>query len=159
VDFAPEAVVSADMPTSLGVATSQNLRWEAGRLGALRGDVPGMLARGVRRADATMLDAAAEQLIPPVSVLFAGGATVSALSVWLGVTTASSLAIFGTLAIGAHVIAGLVATRAPLRTYLALASAPRYILWKVALYARAVIAPPGAPWIRTERRAEGARRD
>ena len=151
VDFAPEATVSADMPTNLGDAASQNLRWEAGRLGAVRQQIPSMLAGGLARGDAVVLDAAIEQLIPPLSVAFVGGAIVSVAALVVGSATASALAVFGTVAIAGHVVAGLIATRAPTRTYLALAHAPRYVVWKVVLYARAVIAPAGAPWIRTRR--------
>lgn len=159
VDFAPEVTVSADMPATLRDAASQNFRWEAGRLDALRRQVPALLSRGVRQADPVLLDAAAEQLIPPLSVAFAGGAAVAALGVFATSPTASFLALFGTLAIMAHVVAGLVATRAPMRTYTALAIAPRYVLWKIALYARAMIAPADTPWVRTSRRTGDAPRD
>src|SRR5207248_5819279 len=70
VDFAPETSVLADMPVAFGQATSQNARWERGRLHLLRHRVPGLLAEGVRRRSLLRLDAAAEQFIPPLSVPF-----------------------------------------------------------------------------------------
>jgi hypothetical protein len=147
------------MPTSLSAASGQNFRWEAGRLEALRRQVPALMARGLRDRDLVALDAAVEQLIPPISVVFAGGAAVATLSVAAGLAIPAYLAMFGTLAVVLHVVAGLAATRAPVRTYIALANAPRYVLWKVALYARAIVAPPGTPWIRTARRLGDAPRE
>src|SRR5260370_38965376 len=70
VEFAPETWVKADMPVSLQQAASQNLRWERGRLELVRQHVPRLLLSGLRRRSLVQLDAAAEQLIPPLSVPF-----------------------------------------------------------------------------------------
>ena len=151
VDFVPEATVWADMPTTLAAAKSQNVRWEQGRIGAARSDVGGLLREGLARRSAVEVDAAVEQLILPVSVGLAAGAAATLLAFLGGSTVLAAVALFGTAAIGVHVVAGLVAVRAPARTYLALAAAPAYIAWKVLLYARALAAPADVGWVRTRR--------
>jgi 1,2-diacylglycerol 3-beta-glucosyltransferase len=156
VDFAPEAIVRAEMPTSLRDAQSQNMRWEAGRLSVLRRDVPGLLKSGIALRNAMVIDAAVEQLIPPLSVAFLCGAASTLVSAASGGSAlVLGLSLFGTAAIGAHVVTGLIAVRAPARTFLALISAPPYIAWKTVLYARALVAPAGLAWVRTRRGPAG----
>ena len=58
------------MPVTLGQAATQNQRWERGRLQLLRSVVPGLLLDGLRRLSPMRIDAALEQLIPPLSVPF-----------------------------------------------------------------------------------------
>jgi len=152
VDFAPEAVVRADMPETLDGARSQNLRWEAGRLSAARSDVLPLLGRGLARRDAVLVDAAVEQLIPPLSVAIAVSGATTVGAVLVGAPIAAGLAAFATAGIALHVVAGLLTVRAPARTYLALLRAPTYIAWKVALYVKAAAAPAALPWVRTDRR-------
>jgi cellulose synthase/poly-beta-1,6-N-acetylglucosamine synthase-like glycosyltransferase len=152
VSFAPEALVRADMPETLDGARSQNLRWEAGRLNAARQDVLPMLKRGLAGRDGVLLDAAIEQLIPPLSVAIAVSGVTSVAAAVIGAPVAAVLAAFATAGIALHVVAGLVVMGAPARTYLALLRAPSYIAWKVALYLRAAVAPTALPWVRTDRR-------
>lgn len=153
VDFAPEALVRADMPTRREDVTSQNLRWEAGRLSAARHDAIPLLIEGVRRRDLMRIDAAVEQLIPPLSIALAVALVTAALGVGLRIVPIGLLAAGGAAAMIAHVISGLIAVRAPAQTYLALLSAPSYIAWKLVLYVRAAATPANAPWVRTGRQA------
>ncbi len=153
VDFAANASVLADMPSTFGGATSQNLRWERGRIDMLRRRVPGLIAHGLKERSALQLDAAAEQLIPPLSVGVAISAAGALLAAASGATAVSALAAFGLLAQLGHVVAGLAAIRAPARVYRSLALAPAYIGWKLVLYGRAAVAGRSGPWIRTARGA------
>ncbi len=151
VEFAPEAVVRADMPATLEAARTQNVRWETGRLATVRRNALPLLRDGLTERDPVKFDAALEQLIPPLSVALCaamGSAVAGALAGSLPVATIG-LAAGGGLVF--HVLAGLVAVRAPGRVYRALAGAPWYIVWKLGLYARASVAPKGQAWIRTER--------
>jgi hypothetical protein len=152
VTFAAEAVVRAEMPASLQGSRTQNLRWEAGRLATVRRQAGPLLARGLRRRDVAALDAALEQIVPPLSVpvalagvVLAAGIALQLPVVWM--TAAALLAIQV-----AYVLAGLLLARVPLRVYRALAHAPVYIGWKALLYARALTGT-GRPghWVRTER--------
>jgi len=151
VDFAPDAVVRADMPTTLRGATSQNMRWEAGRLTAARNDVPRMLLDGLRSRNLVVVDACIEQLIPPLSVAVALGSATTVLAALVGASLGSILALAGTLAMLGHVMAGLFAVKAPWRTYLALLGAPPYIAWKLVVYLRAITVRSRLAWVRTPR--------
>ncbi len=82
VSFAPDARVEAEMPDTLVAARSQHERWERGRLDLTRRYVPTLLRR-VLAGDGlaprwAYLDAALDQLIPPLSVV------VAATGVWNG---------------------------------------------------------------------------
>lgn len=151
VDFAPEASVLADMPTTFAQAASQNTRWERGRLLLARRHALGLLAEGLRRRDLVRVDAAIEQLIPPLSVLLALSALCGAVASLVGSTTPAYLGALAAGGIALHLLVAMRLVHAPSRAYFALAYAPVYALWKAALYARALL--PGGPkrWIRTER--------
>jgi len=151
VDFAWETTVLADMPVTLAQAASQNQRWEGGRLQLLRTHVPRLLIDGLLRRSLLRIDAAVEQLIPPLSVpfLFGGVCLVGALS--LGAMPAAMLALASLVGQMLYLATGLLLVRAPLKAYLALSSAPVYIAWKVGLYASAMIQGRAQTWIRTSR--------
>ncbi|HYK97541.1 MAG TPA: glycosyltransferase family 2 protein [Candidatus Acidoferrales bacterium] len=150
-DFAPEAVVRADMPTTFAEAASQNLRWEAGRLASLGGGAVALLSEGIRLRDPMRIDAAAEQLIPPMSVALAASAAVTVASLATGAALPAALAGYACVAMGVHVLSGLVATGAPPRSYLTLAKALPYVAWKIGIYVRAMALPRATEWIRTTR--------
>jgi hypothetical protein len=151
VEFCPEAVVRADMPATLGEARSQNLRWEAGRLAALRRDVLPLLWRGLSRREPILVDAAVEQLVPPLSVAVSASAACALAGSAVGAPIVVAVASFAVGGFLLHTILGLAAVGAPLRTYLALLRAPVYIGWKLSLYARAAVAPATLQWTRTHR--------
>jgi 1,2-diacylglycerol 3-beta-glucosyltransferase len=151
VDFAPETSALADMPITFAQATSQNARWERGRLQLLRHHVPGLLAEGVRRRSLLRLDAAAEQLIPPLSVPFALGGLCLAMGLGLGASLPAKLAALSLGGQLVYLLAGLLLVRAPLSTYFALRHAPVYVAWKVALYGRSLLRTDSMRWIRTAR--------
>jgi cellulose synthase/poly-beta-1,6-N-acetylglucosamine synthase-like glycosyltransferase len=151
VEFAPEAVVRAEMPDSLGGSDSQNMRWEAGRLATIRAQALPLLWRGLRRRDIAALDAAIEQLVPPLSVPVALGVVVLVAGAVLQLTLAwvSAAALLGVIAF--YILAGLFLADVPGRVYRALLHAPVYIGWKVLLYARALLGRRERRWVRTER--------
>ena len=151
VRFAPEAVVRADMPATLDASRTQHLRWEGGRLRTIRESVLPLLARGIRSRDMIAVDAAVEQFIPPLSVALSASVVAAGLAAIGGSRSVTAVALLGSGGIIAHVLAGLVAVRAPRQIYLALLSTPPYVLWKLALYARAVVLPASQAWVRTER--------
>jgi cellulose synthase/poly-beta-1,6-N-acetylglucosamine synthase-like glycosyltransferase len=150
VRFVPDAVLRAEMPASLQGARTQNTRWEAGRLAAIRRYALPLLGRGMVRRDAVAVDAALEQLTPPLSVPVActvisliGGIALGAPLVW-----GMSAALLGFFAL--HLLAGLLLAGAPARVYRALLHLPLYVAWKTLLYARAMTGRQPGRWVRTE---------
>jgi 1,2-diacylglycerol 3-beta-glucosyltransferase len=151
VDFAYETTVRADMPVTLAQATTQNERWEGGRLQLLRDHVPGLLLDGLRRRSPLRLDAAFEQLIPPLSVPFVLGGICLIVALAVGAHTAAALAGLGLVAQMAYIATGLLLVQAPWHIYVALSSAPVYMAWKVGLYGRSLLNARASTWIRTSR--------
>lgn len=150
VAFVPRAVVYGEMPATLREAGTQNERWEAGRLATVRRLALPLLWRGLRRRSPAMVDAAVEQLMPPLSVPVAvallcgaGGLLLGLPLVWL--TAAASLA-----AVGIYVVVGLALARASAAEWRALLAAPIYVAWKALVYARSV-RPREREWQRTGR--------
>jgi hypothetical protein len=151
VDFAPETTVRAEMPVTFEQAESQNERWERGRLEMLRQRGLALLLDGLKRRDPVRVDAAMEQVIPPLSVpVLAAGAVLAG-----GLLTRSRLAtVLAALGLGGqigYVLTALALVGAPWRVYAALAYAPTYVGWKVWLYARSMLARGDGPWVRTAR--------
>lgn len=151
VAFAPEATVLAAMPASLRHARSQHTRWERGRLQLLRAYGPRLLTEGLRRRDPARLDALAEQLVPPLSVVTGATAFFYLLTAALRARGARGLALAVLIGQVGYVAAGLRLFRAAPRVYGALLLAPIYILWKVWVYAVAAVGIKDSRWVRTTR--------
>jgi cellulose synthase/poly-beta-1,6-N-acetylglucosamine synthase-like glycosyltransferase len=151
VAYVADAIVSAEMPVSLGQARSQQDRWERGRVELARGAGWSLVREFVRTGDLARLDAALELALPPLSMVV--GAVVcccafaAALQWWPGLALAAALA----LALGLHVLVGAVLAQLSAREYLSLLRAPVYIVWKCWVYLGALLRRGSAPWIRTQR--------
>lgn len=151
VDFAYETTVLADMPVTFGQAESQNARWEQGRAEMLRRYGPRLVADALRERSFVRLDAVIEQLIPPLSVPFALAGCLLVLGAAQRKPWPMGLAVFALGGQVVYLLAGLRLARAPGRAYRALAYAPVYVGWKVALYARSVVGRSATGWVRTAR--------
>jgi cellulose synthase/poly-beta-1,6-N-acetylglucosamine synthase-like glycosyltransferase len=161
VTYVPDAVVRAEMPVSFAAATSQNERWELGRLQLTRRYVPRLLARacfGGRAPRRAYLDAACDHLIPPLALqtvvnVAAAGTGTALLFVRGGLS--SRLAALGGIGscvlLAAHVFTGLHLVEAPPSVYRSLRSAPQAVVWKLGLLARIVRRPDHVTWTRTPR--------
>ena len=67
----PDALVRAEMPRDARAAKSQRVRWEKGKLLAIREHVPSLLKEAVRRRDVVLAEAALDVAMPPFTVLVA----------------------------------------------------------------------------------------
>ncbi len=151
VSFAPDAVVLAEMPTSLRQARSQNMRWERGRLQMLRSFGPRLLAQGLIRRDPARLDAVSEQLVPPLSLLTGLSVLNLALSAVSRGKAARRLSVAVVVGQVAYVATGLRLVNADRRAYAALLTAPFYVVWKIVLYTMAAVGLDDGAWVRTPR--------
>ncbi|MET0326659.1 MAG: glycosyltransferase family 2 protein [Ilumatobacteraceae bacterium] len=158
VAYAPDAVVEAEMPATLGGAVTQNERWERGRLDLARRYIP-VLARATvdrrGRQRVAAADALLDHLVPPLSVLVAavGGVTVAQLAVTaVRRDRFARSAVVLPVAIVVHVASGLVLGRAPASVYRSLIHAPAMVVWKVRLWARMLGGgDDDVAWVRTAR--------
>lgn len=151
VDFAGDTSVLADMPATLSQSATQHARWEQGRLAVLHTHVPGLLRSALRERSLIALDAALEQLVPPLSIVFAASLAGLAVGVLFGSGLVVAVSVTSLFAVALHLCASLMLVRAPASAYRSLAYAPMYIAWKVGAYVRAARAPRGNAWVRTAR--------
>jgi 1,2-diacylglycerol 3-beta-glucosyltransferase len=151
VTFAPDAIVWAEMPSSLKAARTQNVRWERGRQEMLRQYVPRLLRAALARRRYLLFDAAVEQIIPPFSLVAAASLLSLIASVALQNIPAVLLGVFLLLGQAVYILAGLWLSGAPKKVYQALLYAPIFIVWKVWLYLRVLIGLDRKGWTRTAR--------
>lgn len=165
IEFATEAVVWAQMPTSGKQAATQRQRWEGGRYALFRRAL-GLLAQGVCRRRLMLVDRAVELLVPPFVELFTLSiAFVAAAGAWLWLAPESVAARWllwgwvGALALQMLYLAlGMMVARVPLSVASALLFAPCYIVWKFCVYGAMLMRRGAGGWVRTERQALGAER-
>jgi cellulose synthase/poly-beta-1,6-N-acetylglucosamine synthase-like glycosyltransferase len=153
VRYAAEASVLAEQPTSLGQAYSQSVRWERGRFQLMSWR---FLVQGFRQRDPAQLDALAEQIVPPFSVLTGAIGVTFLLTAVLHMLVPFLVASLSVLGEVAYVCIGLRLVRAGRSVYLALLAAPVYVAWKLWTVAIAAARPKDDLWVRTTRAKEEA---
>lgn len=161
IGYAPTALVGAEMPATLNGSGAQHERWERGRIDVARRFVSPLVrsafGRGVTRRRAR-IDAAADLVVPPLSVTVAGSCVSTALAL-IGLAEHRSrlrianavLASAGSVVVATHVLAALRLVRAPGVVYRSLAEAPWAIGWKALLWARMLFGRGDVRWSRTAR--------
>ena len=155
VAFARGAVVRSPAAPNRAAAAQQELRWEGGRARLARTWIPALVTRGLRRRDASLLDAAVELALPPLGLLTAAvvaGTAGSALLAAAGATPAWAVAPWAAAlaATPLYVLAGLRAAGAPASAYRAMAGAAPLVAAKV-LRAPRTLTFRADTWVRTER--------
>lgn len=163
IAFASDAVVEAEMPDTIEASVTQHERWERGRLDVAQ-RFASRLVLSAFRPSATprrlaRLDAAADLLVPPLSVVVAASSLTTALSAAAllgsrpsrGDRVRAAVAAITSLTLAAHVFIALRLVRAPATVYRALLSAPQLVVWKLRLWGRMLFAANDVSWTRTER--------
>jgi 1,2-diacylglycerol 3-beta-glucosyltransferase len=151
VHYNPDAVIRSEMVTSGRSASSQRSRWEGGRFMLVRNMSGPLLKLFATTGNARYLYALAELATPPLSLLVmlftaaTAGAILALKGVWL------MLAASYWLILTFYVISGQIQRKAPLSTWLYLAAAPLYVLWKIPLYIAMALHKKSSTWVRTTR--------
>lgn len=135
VRYVPDAVVRAVMPTTFGQMRTQDIRWESSEGGqpawrtALR-----LLEAGIRYRDFRRIEAIAELLTPPLSLLVSWClmTLIVSLLVWSLPGLVFSLVLIGGV-IG-YIGTALYLLRPPRTVYMALLHSPGFIIWKLWVY-------------------------
>lgn len=157
VDFAPEAIVHATMPTSAKNAESQRARWERGRFPIIKKYSTKLLRYSIEKLSFRTFDAFIELITPP----FVNSVAVAVLMLLINlVLLLSGIAFSKTfvmlwgfiiLATVAYVLIGLFTARTDVMLYKAFLFIPKYIVWKFLLYLRVFRNNKKDEWIRTTR--------
>ena len=148
------ARITGALPSAGDDAVTQRTRWEHGYMSTLITQTPKLLAKGVFKLRPSLIAAAIDLAVPPLSLLVAVAiATLAAASVigwWLNLP--GPVALIG----GSLVLAGIaliLAWARYARAYLPISAAlaiPGYILWKLPIYLRFLIGRE-KDWVRTGR--------
>ena len=152
--YVDEARVTGRLASG-SAADAQRKRWEHGHLATMFGVVPGLLLRGVTRANVQLLALAIDLAVLPLSLLalvvvamvvgtaVLGGLAGFWLAFWISVSALVGLAI--------AVLAGwLVAARGVI-PFATLVGIPVYVLWKVPMWVMSVFKPQ-KEWVRSLRK-------
>jgi cellulose synthase/poly-beta-1,6-N-acetylglucosamine synthase-like glycosyltransferase len=147
VRFADRTTVRGVMPAGGSAASTQRARWEGGRLRMLREQIPILLA-DLAAGRFAMAEPLLELLLLPLA--FHASLLMLALAVPFG--PARWYAAAALMVIGIHVGAAILVGGGGIADLAALAFAPFYIVWKLAL-ARAIggAARKDTVWVRTAR--------
>jgi cellulose synthase/poly-beta-1,6-N-acetylglucosamine synthase-like glycosyltransferase len=153
VHYNPDAVIRSEMVTSGKNASSQRSRWEGGRFTLVRNMGGPLMKQFAKTGRIRYLVALAELATPPLSLLvmlFMVGTAGSILlpdGPWMLVAGSWwAILVF-------YVVSGQIQRKAPLSTWMVLAAAPLYVLWKIPLYAAMLIRKKSSAWVRTTREA------
>ncbi|MBI3795412.1 MAG: glycosyltransferase family 2 protein [Deltaproteobacteria bacterium] len=147
VRFADATSVRGEMPTSGSGVTTQRARWEGGRFRMIA-EVAPSLFKEVLSGRLTLLEPLLELLLLPLAfhvtlLLFTLLPPVVFLRLYAGV--ALNIVLW-------HILAGIWVGNGSLKDVAALAFAPVYVLWKIALIPALLRSTKKATeWIRTER--------
>lgn len=158
VFYAPEARVWGEMVPGEQASRSQRRRWEGGRFKLARELLPKLFPEALAQRSGLLLDLAMDLAVPPLSFLVAAcvaGAGASWLAARLGIASGASLVTWG-LCLGfilAYIARGWWISGLGLKGLVALAYAPVYLFWKIALLLARGKEKKGE-WVRTARPGE-----
>jgi len=135
VHYVPEAIVYTHMPTTFTQMRSQDIRWESsvGRPATWRIAVK-LLRDGIRFADIIRLEALAELLTPPLSLLACSCISTGVVSLLLWFPPGLLLSVVLSIALSYYVSTAFYLVRPPSSIYKALLHAPSFMLWKLWVY-------------------------
>ena len=152
--FCAEALVTSTFPDSAKASKTQRTRWEHGHLEMIMHEVPGMVWRGLVRADPRLVAMALDLCVPPLALLGALLVLSAILAGALALLTSHVGILVANLGLMATFAAGALAAWAlqgrDLVTWRELLSIPAYILAKVPIYA-AFLRRRQKHWVRTDR--------
>jgi cellulose synthase/poly-beta-1,6-N-acetylglucosamine synthase-like glycosyltransferase len=152
--FCPAARFESDDAPTPEAAAKRRTRWEHGHVFTLLTQAPRLLTAGIVRGRPRLLALALELCVPPLSLLgFAAVALLGICALW-NLGGGSSLPLF---VLGFGMVAGVAAILCSwlkfgrgLLSPKILVLLPVYVLWKLPIYLRLLVAPQ-RNWVRTER--------
>ena len=135
VRYVPDAVVRSHMPTKFARLRTQDVRWEGAKLDQTMWQITSrLLSEGLHHHDFVRIEAVAELLTPPLSVL--AGCWLLTLIASLALRSLFDLSFSLILVAGliCYVATPLYLLRPPRAVYMALLYAPRFMVWKLWVY-------------------------
>jgi hypothetical protein len=152
-----DARIYSQVATSLRLGETQRIRWLKGRLDTLTRYGRRLIREVLIHRDVAMIDVLLELARPSHAMLFlhsfAYAAICAVATLWGGGEFAVLLqaAVLILLLQIVYGLSGLAILRPSLRTWLALAMMPKYLLWKALVSAKAIGSRRDQRWIGTSR--------
>jgi cellulose synthase/poly-beta-1,6-N-acetylglucosamine synthase-like glycosyltransferase len=153
VVYVPEAIVRAQMPVTFEQMRTQDVRWESGDPQQSQWQtVWELLQAGLRYRSFVRLEAVAELLTPPLSLLVAACLLMVAVSLLLWFPTGLVFALLLCIGMGYYISTAFYLLHPPALVYKALLRAPSFVLWKLwVIFVLSKSRKQAKEWIRTER--------
>jgi cellulose synthase/poly-beta-1,6-N-acetylglucosamine synthase-like glycosyltransferase len=154
---AVDAVIYSQVAKNLKLGETQRVRWMRGRNDTVRRYWRALVGGGTSGRRLLTLDALIEIARPSHALLLFWSLLYAAVCVfawWWGWPGAAALLWLAAVTVGLQVgylFAGLAVERPPLRTWLALALVPWYLLWKVVISLKGMAQLSDRGWIKTTR--------
>lgn len=155
IAYIGEAEVRGEMVAGNKGSESQRRRWEQGRNKMLREYLATLIVNSIRKRDVMLLDLALDLITPPLAtvVVYTGaGLLVVVTGVTLGLCEPIVLLPWALSIAGLSAYIGSAIIQQGPRSMLALAHAPKYIIWKLGL--RLGRKSKSDEWVRTQRVGE-----
>jgi cellulose synthase/poly-beta-1,6-N-acetylglucosamine synthase-like glycosyltransferase len=151
--FVPEAVVRSQMPTTFSQMRTQDVRWESQEPSQSAWRIaPKLLMNGLRLRDFVRIEAVAELLVPPLSLLVGWCLLTVLLSLFLAFQPELLLSLLLTGGLMFYLITALYLLHPHREIYKALIYAPGFIVWKLWVYfVLSRSKKHTSEWIRTNR--------
>lgn len=150
----PRALVTSYFPSSEEGLASQRTRWEHGYLGVIIKDGPSVVLRSLRDRNGPLLALALDLCVPPLTLLAMITAAVWMISAALEIFAHSAdpllIASLDALALFGSVLLCWLRYGRQILSLNDLAQAANYVIWKLPLYARFLIARQ-IHWVRSKR--------
>jgi len=152
VSYVPEAIVRSPMPATFKQMRTQDVRWEASASQQSKWHIALQLLRtGLRTRSIVRLEAIAELLTPPLSLLVASCLLIFTASLLLWSPLEILLSLLLVFGIACYIATALYLLRAPVAVYKALLYAPGFVLWKLWIIFVIRNCKPVKEWVRTVR--------
>lgn len=135
IRYVPEAVVRVQMPTTFAQMRTQDIRWESSEGGQpLWRTAFNLLGAGLRYRDWRRIEATAELLTPPLSLLVSSCLLMLMASLFLWFPPALLTGLLLISGLMCYIGTALYLLRPPRSVYLALLYAPGFVIWKLWVY-------------------------
>ena len=156
VSSAPEAIIYGQVARSLELGRAQRMRWMKGRVDALALHWRPLIRKALRDRSPVPIDALLDIARPTHSMLLSWTVIYLVLctALWAADDRAWTLVVSALTILAAQVtyfLAGFAVGRPPLRTWLALAMVPWYLVWKFGVTMKALLTLRERRWIKTTR--------
>lgn len=153
VHYVPEAIARSQMPVTFEQMRTQDVRWEASAPQQSQLQVAWQLLRsGLRSKSLLQLEAIAELLTPPLSLLVASCLGVFIVSLMLFSPLQIVFGLLLVVGVSCYIATALYLMRAPSAVYKALLHAPGFVLWKLwVFFVLSRSSKHTKEWVRTAR--------